>query len=245
MRIGLIGAGNMASALARGWGEPVLVSDVSAERAQALAAELGGEALASNAEVARAADVVVLACKPAQLGAVAADIAGTTAEVLSVLGGVALEDLQAALPDVRVVRILPNTPVEIGRGVVVVAEESPPSAELRALLERLGLVVDLPDRLVDVAMGAMSCAPAFFALVAEAVVDAAVQHGLTPEVAGRLTAGTLEGTGALIAARGHDTLAVRRAVTSPGGSTARGLAALERGGVRAAFLDALDAVVKP
>jgi pyrroline-5-carboxylate reductase len=245
VRIGLIGAGNMAGALARGWGEPVVAADAGSGRARRLVDELGGEAVAGAAEVARRADVVVLACKPGQLEAIADAIAGYEGEVVSVLGATPLAELRAALPAARVVRTLPNTPVEIRRGVVVVARESPPSAAVRELLERVGLVVEVPDRLVDVAMGTMGTTPAYLALVVEAMVDAAVQRGLGADVAVRLAARTLEGTGALIAQRGHDPVAVRRAVTSPGGSTARGLAALERGGVRAAFIDALDAVLNP
>jgi pyrroline-5-carboxylate reductase len=98
---------------------------------------------------------------------------------------------------------------------------------------------------MDVATGASGVAPAYVALVAEAMIDAAVKHGLKQELAAKLVVSTLEGSAALLAERGGDTLAVRREVTSPGGSTARGLAALERGGLRAAFLDALDAVVRP
>jgi len=101
----------------------------------------------------------------------------------------------------------------------------------------------LEDALVDVAMGLMSCAPAYLALVAEAQVDAGVRRGIPAAQASALVTETLAGTAALLRRRDHDTLAVRREVASPGGTTARGLAALERAGVRAAFSDALDAVL--
>ena len=117
-------------------------------------------------------------------------------------------------------------------------------AELRALLGELGTLVELPDALVDVAMGLMSNAPAYYALVAEAQIDAGVRRGLTPDQAARLVVQTMAGTAELLTRADFDTLAVRRAVTSPGGSTARGLDALERGGVRAAFSDALDAILR-
>ena len=87
----------------------------------------------------------------------------------------------------------------------------------------------------------MSVGPAYQAVIAEAQVDAAVRHGLSAALAGRLVAETMAGTAALLAKRDYDTLAVRREVTSPGGSTARGLAALERAGLRPAFQDAIDA----
>src|SRR3954462_14303275 len=121
MRIGLIGAGNMATALARGWGEPVLVSDVDHSRAEALAKELGGEAPGSNAYVADAADAVVLCHKPAQLGEVAAEIRERAKAVVSILGGVPLEDVEAAYPGLPVYRFMPNIPVEARQGVFAYA----------------------------------------------------------------------------------------------------------------------------
>src|SRR5437588_7252352 len=105
MQVGLIGAGNMAGALARGWGEPVLCSDSGSGRARALADELGGEAFDSNVEVAKRADLVVLCHKPYQLEAVAAEIAGETRALASVLGPTKVEQLQAAYPGVPVFRL--------------------------------------------------------------------------------------------------------------------------------------------
>ncbi len=242
MRIGLIGAGNMARALARGWREPVLVSDGGSGRAAELAAELGGEALTS-AQVAERADVVVLACKPYHLDAVAAEI-GAARTVVSVLAVTPLERLRAALPGARVVRTMPNTPVEIGRGVILVAEESPAGDDVAALLGRVGRVVVLPERLMDAGMAVTGTAPAYLAVVAEAMIDAAVRHGIAPAVAAQMVGDALEGSAALLHERGGDTLALRREVASPGGSTVKGLAALERAGLRAAFLDAMDAVLR-
>jgi pyrroline-5-carboxylate reductase len=247
MRVGLIGAGNMARALARGWGEPVLVSDAGSGRAHKLADELGGEAFASNVEVAERADLVLLCHKPAQLAAVADEIADSAKAVASVLGATKIAALQDAYPGVPVFRLMPNTPVEVRRGVVCYAPASGVPDELErsvlALIERLGTVVRLDEPLLEIATGVMGVGPAYQALLAEAQVDAAVRHGLSASLAGRLVAETMAGTAALLAARNLDTLAVRREVTSPGGGTARGLAALDRGGVRAAFADAMDAVM--
>src|SRR5947209_1579470 len=120
MRIGLIGAGNMARAMARGWGDPVLCSDSGSGRAQALAQELGGEATTSAA-VAEQADLVVLCHKPAQLGVVAEEVAPRARAVASVLGGTPLETLRAAYPGIPVFRLMPNTAVEVRRGVVCFA----------------------------------------------------------------------------------------------------------------------------
>jgi pyrroline-5-carboxylate reductase len=252
MNIGLIGCGNMARAMARGWGRPVLCFDPMAERAQELAQETGGEALGSNAQVAARADLVVLCHKPAQLGKIAAEIAPATKAVASILAATPLSKLKSAYPDIPVYRFLPSLPAEVRGGAIVQAgdpERDPELAdtsidtEVRALFAELGTLVVLDDSLVDVAMGLMSCAPAYVALVAEAQVDAGTRRGIPPAQASVLVTATLAGTAELLRRRDYDTLAVRREVTSPGGVTARGLAALERGGLRAAFDDALDAVL--
>ena len=212
MQVGLIGAGNMARALARGWGEPVLCADPVAGRAAELAGEVGGEALDSNRAVAERADV------------------------------------EAAYPDTPVVRLMPNTAVEVRRGVVCYAAGDAVDADLdgrlRELIGRLGTVVPVEDRLIDAATGINGVAPAYVALIVEAWSDAGVKAGLPAVLATRMAIESALGSLELLRARGEDTLAVRRAVTSPGGITARGLAALERAGVRAAFVDAMDAVTE-
>lgn len=246
MKIGLIGAGNMARALARGWGEPVLVSDGGSGRAVELAREHGGEAPGSNVEVADRADLVVLCHKPAQWLHVARELREHAKAVASVVGGVETEALRQEY-GVPVFRFMPNTPVEVRRGVVCYSPEREVDRALEPkvleLFGRLGSVVHVPERLIEAASAVMGVGPAYQALLAEAQVDAAVRHGIVPSLAGRLVTETMAGTAALLEARRYDTLAVRREVTSPGGTTARGLAALERAGVRAAFQDAFDAVV--
>jgi pyrroline-5-carboxylate reductase len=245
MQIGLIGAGNMARALARGWGEPVLCSDSGSGRAAQLVAELGGRA-AGNVEVAQGSDLVVLCHKPYQLRVVAAEIAPHAKAVVSVLGGTSHPQLRDAYPRVPVFRLIPNTPVEVRRGVTCYARGEDVDANMEAavleLFGRVGSVVTVEDRLLGVATSVAGVGPAYQALLAEAQVDAAVRMGLTPALAAQLVVETMAGTAVLLEARGYDTLTVRREVTSPGGSTARGLDALERGGVRAAFSAAIDRV---
>jgi pyrroline-5-carboxylate reductase len=248
MKIGLIGSGNMARALARGWNRPLLVTDPVAERARALAAEVHGEALATNAEVAQRADLVVLCHKPSQLEEVAGEVAPHAKVVASILAGTSLSALHKAYPDRPVYRFIPSLPVEVRQGAVVQATPERPSAldaPVGELFGELGTLVELPDALVDVAMGLMSCAPAYMALVAEAQIDAGVRHGIPAVQSAELVVQTLAGSAELLRRRNNDTLAVRREVASPGGVTARGLAALESAGLRAAFSDALDAVLSP
>lgn len=254
MQLGLIGAGNMARALARGWGEPVLCTDGGSGRAAALVAELGGEVLASNRELAERAEAVVLCHKPAQLEAVAAEIRDVARAVVSVLGGISAARLQVTYAGIPTFQLIPNTPVEVRRGVICYARSDAELGDAPAasaaleerVLERfraLGEVIHVPDRLLDAATSLSGVGPAYQALLAEAQIDSAVRHGVPSALAARLVCGTLGGTAALLEQRGYDTLAVRREVTSPGGSTARGLAALERASVRAAFQDAIDAVI--
>lgn len=247
MNVGLIGSGNMARALARGWGRPVLCSDPLPERAVALASEVGGEALETNVEVAQRADLLVLCHKPAQLEDVARAVAPHARAVASILAATPLTALHAAYPDRPVYRFIPSLPVEVRQGAVVQADGPPQDAALDAqvhdLFAELGTLVVLPDALVDVATGLMSCAPAYVALVAEAQIDAGVRHGIPAPQGAELVVQTLAGTAELLRRRANDTQAIRREVASPGGVTARGLDALERAGLRAAFSDALDAVL--
>src|SRR3712207_5490603 len=169
--IGLVGSGNMARALALGWAEPVLCTDALPERAEALARDTGGEALPGNGDLADRSDLVVLCHKPAQLGEVAEQVGGRAKGVVSILGGVPLADVKAAYPGVPVVRVLPSTPAEVRRGVTVQARDDDGDREFARrvgeLFGRLGLVVVLPEAQIEPAMGIMSCAPAYMALVAE------------------------------------------------------------------------------
>ena len=249
MQIGLIGCGNMARALARGWARPVLCADPVIERAQALARDTHGEALASNAEVAQRADVVVLCHKPAQLQEVAKEVAPHAKAVASILAATPLGALKAAYPGRPVYRFMPSLPVEVRQGAMVQAADDYRGTDedeaVHELFAELGTLVTLPDAQVDVAMGLMSCGPAYVALVAEAQVDAGVRHGIPAAQAAALVTQTLAGTAELLRRRDYDTLAVRREVASPGGLTARGLDALEQAGLRNAFSDAMDAVLRP
>ena len=252
MQIGLIGCGNMARALARGWGRPLLCADPIGERAESLATEVGGEALSSNAELAARAELLVLCHKPAQLAAVAAEVGHGGAAVASILAATPLATLREAYPRRAVYRFIPSLPVEVRQGAVVQAagpgrlgaeDDAGLDSAVADLFAELGTLVVLDDGLVDVAMGLMSCAPAYVALVAEAQVDAGVRRGIPAAQGAELVVQTLAGTAELLRRRDYDTMAVRREVSSPGGLTARGVDALERAGLRKAFSDALDAVL--
>lgn len=249
MQIGIIGAGNLGLAFARGLGEPVLVSDPDGERARALAGEVGGEVADGNAALAARAAVVVLCHKPQQLDAVASSVDTVGGGVLSFVGATSLDQLRGAYPGVPVVRAMPNTALEVGESLIAVAApgDAPAEREFHGraveLLERVGEVVVLPEDQMLLAQASSGAMPAYVALFAEAQIDALVRSGLDAPTATKLVVGAIPGAAKVVARSGGDTLGVRRAVTSPGGTTAKALAALEAGGVRDAFSQAVDAIV--
>lgn len=241
-RVGLIGSGSMARALARGWAEPVLLTDSGSGRAAVLAAEVGGESLGTdNAALAARADVLVLCHKPHQLARVAAEVRGFTGLVVSLLGGVRIDDLRTAYPGASVSVVIPNTAVEVRRGVTLMADGSDDLEAVAELFGRVGTVVALPEDALDAGGGISGVGPAYVALFAEAWIDAGVRAGLKPADATTLAVETLAGTAELLRAVDGDTLAVRRGVASPGGTTARGLRALNDAGLPSALHAAMDA----
>jgi pyrroline-5-carboxylate reductase len=239
MIVGFCGSGNMAAAMARGWAgelDGMLFSDSGSGRAKALAEEIEGEAVGSNAELAERADVVVLAVKPAKLDEVAGELGGASV-VVSLLGATPLARIVTSFPDAEVCRVMPNVGVEVRKGVLCIAGEA--SDAVRGMLEMLGRLVELPDDRFDAATAVMGCAPAYLALAVEAIADAGAKNGLDEELARELVVETTAGTAELLGLRHPADL--RRAVASPGGSTEAGLEALDREGAREAFEAAVDA----
>ncbi len=238
----------MATALARGLGEPALVFDVQEDRAEALAESVRGEAAGSAEELARRVDVVVLAHKPAHLEDAAEGVAGTAKAVASIVAATPVSRLEAVYPDTPVYRFIPNIPVEVGRGVFcyvpgTLAEDGP-REELLRLFGRAGAVIPLDEPLLEPATALMSCGPAFMALIVEALADAGSRHGLDPDQARRLVVETMAGSAAYLDANGLDAEELRSRVATPGGLTEKGLRLLEERGLRDALDGAVDLVVE-
>jgi pyrroline-5-carboxylate reductase len=240
----------MAAAMARGWAaaedggpEAMLFCDLDAERAAALAAEVGGEARDSLRAVRDESDVLLLAVKPAALEEVAAELEGRADAILSVMAATSLARLGEAFPEAAVLRVMPSQPAEVGRGVLCyVLPDSMDAAmagELVALLGELGEAVPVDEELIDAAMAVMSCSPAYVALFAESLAAAGSREGLDPAVALDLVIGTLSGTAALLRVRSP--AEIRRAVAPPGGATEAGLAKLDEGGMATAIEAAVQA----
>jgi pyrroline-5-carboxylate reductase len=250
MKLGLIGAGNMASALARGIGEPVLVHDVDEAKAKALAEELGGEAVGSNAELAERADAVVLCHKPKQLEEVAAEVGvAPPGVVVSILAATSTDRIGAVYPGASIYRFIPNIPAEVRRAVLCYVPgpgaADGPEDEILELMGRTGTVVRLDDEpLIEPAMALMACGPGFLALVAETFAEAGAAHGLDPGDAMRMVVETMGGTADYLARHDYDAPALRTRVATPGGTTERGLIALEERGLREVTRAAVDAVVE-
>jgi pyrroline-5-carboxylate reductase len=247
VKLGLIGAGNMASALARGIGEPVLVHDIDAAKAEALVAELGGEALASGAEIAERAEIVVLCHKPQQLAEVAEQISPRA--IASILAATTTTQIEDAYPGIPVYRFIPNIPAEVRKGMLCYVPGrlagKGPERELLELFGRAGTVLRLDDEpMIEPAMALMSCGPAFMALVAESFADAGIRHGLPRDDAMRMVVETMGGTAAYLAANDWDAEGLRARVATPGGATERGLVRLEDEGLPRVCRAAVDAVVE-
>lgn len=203
--IGFIGAGTLAAAVARGLGDPALFTSLSSTRARELASSVGGEAVVSNRELAQRSSLVILAHSPAALPEVAEDIRDVVrgGAVVSLLARTPLASLRDALPGALVSRAMPNIAAETRSAVTCVStpDEADPQAvdAARAVFDRVGTVLELPDSVMNLATWLCGSAPAWCSLVIETQVDAAVRLGLERELAERLVLESWRGTAALIA----------------------------------------------
>jgi pyrroline-5-carboxylate reductase len=258
-RIGLIGAGQMATALAKGFvraglvaAEDLLAADVVPEARERFAEATGGRTTADNAAVVRESDVVLLAVKPHQIAAVAAELrplSGPQTLIVSVAAGVRLAALAAEFgPGARLVRVMPNTPCLVGRGACGYCLGEHATAEdgrrVKALLESVGIAVEVEERLLDAVTGLSGSGPAFVYIIIEALSDGGVRMGLPRPTAMALAAQTVAGAAEMVAATGEHPGVLKDRVASPGGTTIAGIEALERAGLRAALMAAVEAATR-
>jgi pyrroline-5-carboxylate reductase len=252
MRVGFVGAGNMAGGLARGWAaarnepgapEAMLFADADPGKAGRLAEEVGGEAVEGNVAVADASDLVILAVKPNVLDEVAPDLVQSGTPVLSILAGTSLKTLHEALPGIDLVRVMPNLGAQVRQAVLcVVYGERVGEVERKRVAELLALVgdvIELDEGLIDAATAIMGCSPGYLALMAEVLVEAGAREGLTEDQALRMVARAMSATGGLLEL--HDPTALKKAVASPGGMTEAGLNALEEHKIEETLRAAVDA----
>lgn len=232
MRIGFVGSGNMAAAIAEGIGKAALFSDSGSGRAAALAQKNGG-ASTTTEDIGATCDVVFLCHKPKQLSEVAEKLSGYSGTIVSVLAATPLDSLRAAYPEATIVRTMPNIPVAQGSGVFAIAAESDDAPAVDKLLEPTGLVLRVPEDQFDLVTAIGGCAPAFFAMFARDLIRAATKRGMDEATVRQVVGQTLSGTGDSLAANGVDTEALMSAVASPGGLTERALDSFETAGLQA------------
>jgi pyrroline-5-carboxylate reductase len=262
LRVGIVGAGAMGEALAAGVraaGVPagrLVAADPDPARREHVERELGVRAVADAAEVVPGADVVVLAVKPAAVGAVLRGLAplGETALCaplwISIAAGVPLAALEGALPrGARVVRAMPNTPALVGAGATAFAvgraAGDTDRAAARALFESVGLAWEAPsEALLDAVTGLSGSGPAYVFVLLEALSDAGVRMGLPRDAAAALSVQTVLGAARLAQVTGRHPAALKDQVTSPGGTTIAGLERLEARGFRAAVHEAVEAATR-
>jgi pyrroline-5-carboxylate reductase len=255
-QIGFLGAGKMATALARGWmaagmadTDHIRASDPSAEARKHFETETGIPTATDNRDVVVASDLLVLAVKPQAMTGLLAEIKDVVDKrhlIVSIAAGVLLYQLEEGLGvDRRIVRVMPNTPCLVGASAAAFCpnlQATPEDADLvQCLLDTVGKAYRLPEEHFDAVTGLSGSGPAFVYVIINALSDGGVRMGLPRDVATTLAAQTVFGAAKMVLETGTHPEVLKDAVASPGGTTIAGLHALERGMVRAALMDAVEA----
>ena len=255
MKIGFIGFGNMAQALAHGLvrGKAVEAGNIGAcardsAKLRRNTEPHGFRAFGDAAAVAEFADMVIIAVKPYQVEAVVTPVRELLAKkiVVSVAAGVTFDDYERMLlPGTPHLSTIPNTPVSVCEGIVVCERRHSLSDEqwtcVEGLFSKFGIVIRMDTALLDISSTICGCGPAFVAMFMEALADGAVKHGIPRADAYRMVSQMVAGTGKLQLVTGQHPGVMKDAVCSPGGTTIEGVAELERKGLRGAVIDAVDA----
>src|SRR6202167_3432439 len=257
--IGFLGAGKMATALAKGFVRAELVvpreiiaSDPHDAARKNFTNELGAKAVASNVEVAKFANVLILATKPDQVAAALAEISGAFTKnhlLISIAAGVTLAKLENLLPaGARVIRVMPNTPALVGEAASAFAlgnSATTSDGELaKKLLSAVGVAFQVKENLLDAVTGLSGSGPAYVYQFIEALSDGGVAAGLPRDIATKLAAQTVLGAAKMVLETGQHPGALKDQVTSPGGTTIEGLHALEKGKLRATVMSAVRAATE-
>lgn len=257
MKIGFIGMGNMAQAIAAGfiYSDKIDGADVYAyaphqDKLKANAGKIGFVPAPTPKALVQSVDVIIIACKPYQikdvLKEIKDDIAGKA--IVSVAAGWVYDTYVGEVGEsVRIQCIMPNTPAMVGEGVLLFERKNSLNdderAELIDLFGQLGLVEELPTELMGIGGAVSGCGPAFMDLIMEAYADAAVKYGIPRPLAYKLISQTMLGSAKLQLESGSHPAALKDAVCSPNGTTIRGVAALERNGLRFACIDSIDEIM--
>jgi pyrroline-5-carboxylate reductase len=257
--IGFLGAGKMATALAKGFihaevafPKEIMASDIVDAARKNFAAEIGSKTTVSNVEVAEFANVLILATKPDQVAAALSEIRGAFTEkhlLISIAAGVTIAKLEGALPSgARVIRVMPNTPALVGAGASAFALGKNATAAdgeiARKLLSAVGVALQVKESLLDAVTGLSGSGPAYVYQFIEALSDGGVAAGLPRDVATKLAAQTVLGAAKMVLETGQHPGVLKDQVTSPGGTTIEGLHELEKGKLRATVMNAVRAATE-
>jgi len=253
--VGFLGAGNMGEALIKGLlaaklvpADAIFATDVRPERLKELDRQYGIQVSSDNADLVRRADIVILAVKPQIMDAVATEIAPLVTRrklLISIAAGVATDKIRARLhKDSRLIRVMPNTPALVLEGVTAIAKADglePGDLDVaREIFGAVGRVVVLGEELLDAVTGLSGSGPAYVAIVIESLADGGVRMGLDRATAMTLATQTVLGAAKLLLETGLHPGALKDMVSSPGGTTIAGIAALEEGGLRTTFIKAVE-----
>jgi pyrroline-5-carboxylate reductase len=254
--IGFLGAGKMATALAKGFIEAkltsadrIIASDVVPAARQAFAMETAARVTDTNPEVVKLSEILVLAVKPDQVTDLLGELktVGRADQLLiSIAAGVPLAKLEAAAwPAARIIRVMPNTPALVGASASAFSRGANATREDAQLAQRLlgsvGLAFEVKERLLDAVTGLSGSGPAYAFLMIESLADGGVAAGLPRDVSTRLAAQTLFGAAKMVLETGQHPAALKDAVCSPGGTTIDGIHELEKAGIRAGLMNAVRA----
>jgi pyrroline-5-carboxylate reductase len=254
LKLGFLGAGRMATALARGFihaglvtAADIIAADPYENARGAIAKDAGIKTTAANPDVLKFANVLVLAVKPDQVNDVLAETRPQFTDrhlLISIAAGVPLARMEGGLPaGARVIRVMPNTPALVGASASAFARGQAATDEDAQLAQRLfsavGVAYQVKESLLDAVTGLSGSGPAYVFLIIEALSDGGVAAGLPRDIATQLAAQTLLGSAKLLLETGLHPGALKDMVTSPGGTTIEGLHALEQAGVRGALIHAV------
>ena len=259
LKIGFLGAGKMATALAKGFvraemvfPREIIAADPFDTARKHFTNETGAKTSAANLEIAQAANVLILATKPDQVAAALAEISGAFTKkhlLISIAAGVTLAKLENHLPaGARVIRVMPNTPALVGAGASAFAlgkNATAADGELaKKLLSAVGIALPVKENLLDAVTGLSGSGPAYVYQFIEALSDGGVAAGLPRDIATKLAAQTVLGGAKMVLETGQHPGALKDQVTSPGGTTIEGLHALEKGKMRATVMSAVRAATE-
>ncbi len=256
--LGIIGAGNMAEAIARGVAQSgllqpsqVIAADVSAERRDLFLESLHIHAVQTNAEVARQSNVLLLSVKPQNMAVALSGIGqvmNPQALVISIAAGISssfIEKHLGADHPWRVIRSMPNTPMLVGEGMVAIARGAHATTDdmntARRIFESAATVIELPEDKIDTVTALSGSGPAYFFFLVEQMIRAGVELGLTPEQATQLANRTALGAAKMLATSSDSAQELRRKVTSPGGTTQAAISHMEGKNVGPAIVEAIKA----